>query len=369
MRLLLVLWLIHSVLTLNIVVSSGDSWVTKNVRHLYQQLQQNGHRVLLVAPLYQQQSDVNDNDDILTAGIEVFDGGDFKHLLPANQLYYKNIMKLKMTTKAKGVIDKAQLEEFDSHFNVMKHKNSLQWGNDPLDNNNWYVNTKNPVNKMAVFLDNVIPQHYSDFNVDLVIYGPSENNTNAGNSDMVSRYLLTRNITTIAVKSGDNHHVYYKDSSISPKSVFLKNIHFINDRIIDAINTLEASHSGSGGLLPDHHGLCLTFPSMNYVSSKCSTMSKTTSPKFRLSHFKKLMPIELPSFENNDNRLVKRTVAKLDDWDQTFVDTLSYYFQNKVKHDFEQTTLLEQEEILDNCGISVGVNYLRQLEAGYSFYL
>lgn len=74
--------------SLNILLTSIDNWTSKNVRFLQSHLQQQGHNVILMAPLYQQ------NLNLLipikfTPGIkDIRDGGEYGHLLPVHQKYY-----------------------------------------------------------------------------------------------------------------------------------------------------------------------------------------------------------------------------------------------------------------------------------------
>ena len=141
--LVIALQFVNLTLGLNILMSSKNSWVSKNTRHLYAGLKAEGHNVKLIAPL-------NNNGHITEAGLasenngaskreqgeqeekrEIVNGGDFGHLLPVHQKYYKTIKKLNNLPRgAKNVILKKDLENSDGGSTETVRNN--YFGQDPF---------------------------------------------------------------------------------------------------------------------------------------------------------------------------------------------------------------------------------------------
>lgn len=426
--LVIALQFVNLTLGLNILMSSKNSWVSKNTRHLYAGLKAEGHNVKLIAPL-------NNNGHITEAGLasenngaskreqgeqeekrEIVNGGDFGHLLPVHQKYYKTIKKLNNLPRgAKNVILKKDLENSDGRSTETVRNN--YFGQDPLDESVWYVNAS-PLESLLIAFDVLLPQFEPDFKPDLVVLGPDEglsltpstsshqplfheNHPNSDNVlDSMMRLTMLKKFPVIGVSTGDDHHIYFQDETffniqqnvlskqLLKKNVFTKNIKFINARVIDLINKLTTSEQG---ILPENVALNVNFPSINHDVSHCTTSWKNKNnndPTFKQVVYDKKYDHSkhniLPKYElvNDTIHIVGEYRVKIDEdaEQQTFVDKKSYYYSHilrrssstdsttepsGVSQDYSDNddinqimSNIDELNVLKNCGISVSVNHL-----------
>lgn len=423
--LVIALQFVNLTLGLNILMSSKDSWVSKNTRHLYAGLKAEGHNVRLIAPL-------NNNGHINDAGLasgaskreqgdqgeqrEILNGGDFGHLLPVHQKYYKAINKLNNLPRgAKNVILKKDLESAGDKSAETVSNN--YFGQDPLDESVWYVNAS-PLESLLIAFDVLLPQFEPDFKPDLVLLGPDEGlsltpstasnqplfhekHPNSDNGlDSMMRLTMLKKYPVIGVSTGDDHHIYFQDENffniqqnvlskqLLKKNVFTKNIKFINGKVIDLINKLTTSEQG---ILPENVALNVNFPSINHDVSHCTTSWKNKNnndPNFQQVVYDKKYDHSkhniLPKYEliNNTIHIVGEYSVNIDEdaEQQTFVDKKSYYYSHILRRSSSTDSLTEPSgvnqdysdnddinqimsnidelNVLKNCGISVSVNHL-----------
>lgn len=417
MRLVYLIALIHSVAALNILLTATDSWVSKNIRHLYTFLVNEGHTVVLVAPLYNnayrlahqaphstsstttsQTLSVASQDTLLKLAkrdkdshdestADIVDGGEFGHLLPVHQTYYKNILRINSIPKrAKNAIHKKELDEFEQKI-VTKFNNTRQMGHDPLDANIWYVNST-PLNSLRVAFDVILPEFHNNFVPDVVIVGPNEGSSlttspeHTGNTNLEALSMLqaslTKNITTVGISSEDYHQIYFQDEkyfkiqapNMLKQNVFGKNINFINRKISQLLQGLDLSKPVA---------VNVNFPSMNHESSRCITSSVGTHGFSRVHNVTAISPAPIvQKFELYDNMvsLAKMETVEVELESSTFQDKRSNYYKHK-SYTLDRDSLLgaesladiisfssaaEHEElsILHNCGISVNVMALAE---------
>ena len=335
-------------LALNILLSTPDSWVTKNVRHLKAALEAQNHTVVAIAPLYDNmgsQKLVSDESSItidtpVTADFNVkrlvqsaeaiADGGDFGHLLPVHQIYYKHIkaMNLAAGKRPRNVVHKDDVpQESVVSYDV--------FGQDPLDPSFWYVDSL-PVSTLLIGLDIILPKYYPDFKPELVLLGPQEgiSYTPQAASDYyesiqaMAAISASQNHSTIAVSSEDNHHIYFQDEHFFnaqqeklkrfKKNVFARNIRFTNKKIIDLVTSLEKKAAGSL-LLPSRVALNVIIPSINHEYSHCATSSNPNAklnPEFKQVMFENdapssVVPQSLPKYRLTDDKIQRQGLLKL----------------------------------------------------------
>ena len=267
---------------LNIVLTTTDSWVTTNVRQLYSDLVSRNHTVILAASLY------NHQEGQLK---EVVDGGDFNHLLPVHQTYYKNVYKINNGRGAKNVIKRRQFEPV----------NTIDFGQDPEDENIWYINDES-LNILAKTIDVILPTYYPDFVADLIIVGPNEylelHYQRSSPVTALINYGISKNITTLAFSTQDINHIYFQDESqfvnrgkFKHHSVARKS-QFLNARINQVIDYLNCS---------DVKGVSVHFPNMNH-RNKCLGIR----PKFhQVDSTMVFEDLSVGKFELKDNKIVE----------------------------------------------------------------
>ncbi|KAG7665133.1 uncharacterized protein J8A68_001189 [[Candida] subhashii] len=370
---------ISQVLTLNIVLTTTDNWVAKNIRMLYSHLKHHNHNVILVAPLYQT---IEDDDAITDDPSAIEDGGEYGHLLPVHQTYFKNI-KLLNSRKAKHVIPRQDI------FIPVK---TSQFGQDPLEKDAWYINSS-PMDSLTIGMDILLPKYYPDFKPDLIIVGPNEGlESLATVGNMIESSIDNYGIPVIGISTQDSHAVYYHDEKyfqINPSNtqhllkhnIFGKNIKFINkqvDSLIDNITQMKKTNNSAA------IGLNVMIPSINHAESHCMT-SKHSQLEYQQVVLPNFNKIPTKKFEIDDTlhiSTVSKNISKRDtkqedgptvvveendvEHKSTFVDVSSYYYQFIVslpeeKH-FEEgpghylrrkQTIVEQ--VLGSCHIAVSI--------------
>ncbi|CAI5759583.1 unnamed protein product [Candida verbasci] len=256
MRIIVIVYFILSIYSLNILLTTTDSWVSKDIRFLYSYLKENNHNVLLMAPLYE-----NNQDDLPNFQKKIVrDGGEFAHLLPVHQTYFKKLRNLS-NKGAKNVI-----KLFDSDFDPVLN---TQYGQDSLDEHCWYINSS-PMNALRISLDILIPTYYPDFKPDLVLVGPNQglNSSSKIDFDNFEKYSL------VSISLQDKYDLYYQNEKyfnigwfnsvqLMKHNTFTKNIKFINKKILNLINSLDVNN---GQIKLD-----IKFPSLNHDDSHCIT--------------------------------------------------------------------------------------------------
>lgn len=380
MKLTLVTFLLLAKIScLNILLSTTDSWVTKNSRLLYADLVQKNHTVVLVAPLHQL---VFSDKDLKLLNDEIRDGGDFGHLLPSNQMYFKNLLKLdklnKLDERPKGLLTKKDLEQIDAEldeqfqahgdFDIL-HTNQL--GFDPLDKNCWFVNSNDPVDILSIATDHLLPTVYPDFVPDLAIVGPTSGD-GEGVDTMVTemeKYLLVKNIPTISINSMESTHIYFKNDLLSRKgNKFALVAKYQNTKIIELIEGLQRK-----GLSSDY-ALNIKFPEYD---SNCKMRSN-----FEFTAFDKLTDFAYDTYVVEDKKLVKgdlinvnafgislqKSLEEEDEEERFFVNKDSNYYKYKMSQ-FEKEIVkfdtVTNEQVLKDCNISVNVHSFYNLNSSF----
>ncbi|EGV66858.1 hypothetical protein PSN45_002740 [Yamadazyma tenuis] len=383
---------------LNILLSTTDSWVTKNSRLLAHQLTQKNHTVVLVAPLHQSVGALHQNTHV--SNHRITDGGDFGHLLPSNQLYYKNLLKLDKINLLPGaprrLLKKEDLrrieEEVDEEVGGgVSFVNTNQWGNDPLDKNCWYVNSNDPISILSVAVHNLLPQMYPGMKIDLAILGPTEGTTDDVQNvvTQMEKFLLVKEIPTISVHSKDSSHIYFKSDLVTKnrRSQFAKMTHYQNSKIIELVDRLQIDRPGT--LMPKFHAINIKFP--QYLKSNCKLASD-----FSLTQSNQLLSLSYNVFDVVDDELVNVNTTSLsltskdelahkggshvdsgyEDFEeeetQFFINKESEYYKNKLKHsrsipvkDRMRSINAADEVVFSMCDIPMSIDYLFELDPDF----
>ncbi|CCG23839.1 hypothetical protein CORT_0E02520 [Candida orthopsilosis Co 90-125] len=277
--------------SLNILLTSIDNWTSKNVRFLQSHLQQQGHNVILMAPLYQQ--NLNLSIPIkFTPGIkDIRDGGEYGHLLPVHQKYYfkmsnENQKRAKQVVFEDDVLKEEIVEEEEEKDVVLNN----QYGSDPSNHNAWYINC-DAMNALNIAMNLLIPKFYPDFEIDLVLIGPNEGLDHSQIITSMVHQVNTEKIDAIAVSTQDFHQVYYQDEKyfrasfgdidfqLSKSNVYTKNIKLIDRHVVSLVDNLvqlgrndnENTDGGASATI----GLHLQYPSMNFRNAYCQTSPTT----------------------------------------------------------------------------------------------
>lgn len=297
------LFLIPLAASLNILISSTDSWVSKNPRYLYRALVEKGHKVMYVGPLH-----AHNKESVEAVGKRDGEpekrspGGDFNHLLEALQEYYKSYRKVKHLPRgAKNVLRKKEVEAFDTDFDSQSIVAESFMGQDPLNRDFWYV-AGTPFQALSLAFDVILPKYASLFTPDLVIIGPNEglhltSRTGSGEFgflmddlsikgdqvEAMTQLAKVHQYSAIAVSVQDEDQIYYEDESLfnieeskyedlfkdDPISQTVK---FVNEKVSNLIDNLATS-------MDSYVSLNINFPSLNHEDSKCFTHG-STSPEF-----------------------------------------------------------------------------------------
>lgn len=369
MRFLIFLLIVQQAYSLNILLTSRDSWVSKDTRMLYSALKAEKHNVVMVAPLY---NNVHQSDYSKREENTVNDGGDFGHLLSVHQTYFRNLKKLMSLPKgAKNVISRRDEIDFDTKYDSEKLIKNDSYGQDPLDESIWYVNSP-AVKSLLVAYDLILPKYYPDFKPDLVIMGPNQGlsltpndydiNSMFSDDDNCLQSMIKlsqiKNHPVIAVSTEDNHHIYFQDEQVFniqqeslsktlKKNVFGTNVQFVNHKIIELINSFST--------IPANLALNVNFPSINHQHSHCFTKNinskaSRSNPFFEVIDYE-ILPdtnntVILPklAFEDNGIIVTGNYEVKLVEDEPTYVDKRSYYYQQTLKN-YQPPTISDNDDI------------------------
>lgn len=381
---------------LNVLMTSSDSWVSKNSRYLYRALLEEGHNVVYVGPLYSA-SALHERSEI-PSGSEFNEGGDFNHLLPEPQNYYKYVRKLNALDRgAKNVITKEDSKSFDAQLIARSLVNHQTYGQDPLNTDFWYVNGS-PLESLAVAFSEILPKHLQDFKPDLVIVGPNkglhlststekcdnailEEDLIQNNNEVEAMVHLAQvhNYPTISISLDDEHHVYYQDedyfnveeklySKLFKDNLMAKSTKFVCDKIVEVVGKTSQ-------LLNNHISLNINFPPMNEKSTSClvrensqltfkqvirgngitGALGKVLNvPKFKVTK-DEILPNGAHYYKISDELAVSTVLTTLE------VQRLQHLFgKEKRSSDNVDANSYNEEEssALYDCNIAVSVNHI-----------
>ncbi|ODV93760.1 hypothetical protein PACTADRAFT_4663 [Pachysolen tannophilus NRRL Y-2460] len=206
---IVLLWatLFPTTMALNIFLTTEDSWVSANVRTLYNKLIENNHQVILVAPLTDQ-SDIGSYVYINQQTSVVSSAGEFDYYVKENQ--------------------------------------SPMYGQDPVEKNIWYVDGST-VGATIFGLDYIIPQFYSNESIDLVIAGPKEGQTigpldqHSSGVFSVAKFCSLRGIPSISISTTDDTHRFFQteEKKLTKFFKFEKASKIYSKLIVELLKLLE----------------------------------------------------------------------------------------------------------------------------------
>lgn len=268
------LLLLSTALALDILLSLRDLWVTKNPRFLHAALTEAGHNVVYVGPLHLPPDlppieGPNGSSEEVT--VVRSKGGDFNHLLPSSQKFYKFLRHARNTRRMKA----QDTEELGPVVTTAKY------GQDPLNTRFWYVNGL-PEESLRTALEEILPTHLPDFTPQLLLIGPNEGLHLTPNNvehaienpvEVMTHDAQQRGIPTISVSTQDHSHVYYEDDirfNVEEAkylrrfrdNAVCKNIRFVNKRILQLVDAVAPR-------LAPGFALNVNFPSVNLGHTHC----------------------------------------------------------------------------------------------------
>lgn len=237
MKLIIYLFLLISIVTAKktILLSNDDSWVSAEIRAVYRDLKAAMYDVILVAPVSQR------------SGY----GGKFD--VPSSNV----------------------LEE-DGEFGYVK-KGEPAWGHEEDDDHIWYFNGT-PASTVAFAFDYLLPNHFSNVTIDLVVGGVNQG-PNAGPA------FLTASGTMGAVENGiyrgypgisflglNQNNSFFKDSTDDP----LEHYNIYSSKVVELIDEIIDNDP----VLPPLTGLNVNFPSVGYM---LDNETSCTDPQWTLA--------------------------------------------------------------------------------------
>lgn len=236
MKLLGFFLLLSVVFAKNILLSNDDGWAATNIRAAYRDLKEAGHNVIMVAPVAQRSGW----------------GGRFQIPEETDKLVSNG--------------------EFD-----YKVKGDPAWGHEDDDMNIWYFNGT-PSACVAFGLDYVIPKHFSNVTIDLVVNGPNEG-INVGpmlytlSGTMSATCLgVYRGYPAVAFSGSNSNNSFFKDSldddPLNPSNINAK-------QLVSVVDQLFEAQGVNSRVLPLGVGLNVNIPKVGYDSDY-----NCTSPKF-----------------------------------------------------------------------------------------
>lgn len=392
-------FLLPIVACLNILLTSTDSWVSKNPRYLYRALREQGHEVKFVGPYYSSPEippvELED-DEVVVTSPKFKEGGDFSHLLPAHQKYFTYIRKLKTLAKgAKKVIAKKDAEAFDSEFNSQELVRYKSLGQDPLNSDFWYVDGT-PLESLAVAFSEILPTYLKDFKPDLVIVGPNaglhfSSMTYSASSKITEEELLLKqnqaeamvhlaqvhDIRAMAVSMEDHSNIYYQNEDyfnveetnyhrLFKDNHIARTVKYINDRVLDVVQRVVPD-------LDSRTSLNINFPSMSDMSSSCFVQNGD-GPSFeqvisRTGSTGALgTVVHVPTYKVTEEQIYAGDVQsyKLSDspgapTQLTSLEVLRLHeLYSRDQKDFSEWNNKEERASVTKCRIAVSVNHISQ---------
>lgn len=229
-----------------ILLTNDDGWASTNIRAAYRSLKSAGHNVILIAPAQQR------------SGF----GGQFA--LPTS----KNLTA-------------------GGEFNYPP-AGSPSWGHEQNDMNIWYFNGT-PASCVAFGLNYIIPKHFDNKTVDLVVSGPNEGTNLSPGFYTLSGTIgavysaVDRGVPGIAFSgSMTNNSFFVDDLSRQNDTNFGPNI--VARKVVDLVDTLFDSFENRPNLLPATTGINVNFPPVGehctdpeYVYTRMSGLDSVTS--------------------------------------------------------------------------------------------
>ncbi|EEQ36124.1 hypothetical protein CLUG_00247 [Clavispora lusitaniae ATCC 42720] len=383
---------------LNILMSSTDSWVSKNPRYLYRALIEEGHNVMYVGPLHSHiDNHESEKDQLLRRSTS---GGDFGHLTEASQEYYRNNRKFKVLARgAKNVVRRKDSSEFDAYFDSQTLVSESSIGQDPLNRDFWYVDGT-PFQSLSVALTEIIPKHAATFQPDLIIVGPNEGlhlSTSSENTEMgftmedlsakenqvesMVQLAKVHKYPVISVSTEDNHHIYFENEEyfnveeakyedLFKDNVVAQNVKFVNEKVISLVEKMALSLDG-------FLSLNVNFPSINHKSSSCFTHGSSAPDFVQVVRknpnsggvYGKILTVPQVIIENDSVVVGDMLHYKLSE-ELENAEEISDVEQLRIKHllssgslsrsSHKQHETVNREELqaLKKCKIAVSVNHL-----------
>lgn len=208
-----------------ILLTNDDGWASTNIRATYRELKSAGYDVLLVAPA-SQKSGFGGLFDLPTS-VNLTEEGEFGY--PA--------------------------------------KGSPSWGHEEDDINVWYFDGT-PASCVSFGMDYLIPKHFHNKSVDLVIAGPNEGtNISPGMFTLSGTIGATysavgRGLPAIAFSGRlENNSFYQDDIEKEDDDSFYANVYA--RKVVEIVNTLFTSQNNYPYLLPYTTGLNVNLPLIN----------------------------------------------------------------------------------------------------------
>ncbi|KAM9891338.1 hypothetical protein OXX79_010794 [Metschnikowia pulcherrima] len=228
-----------------VLLTNDDGWASTNIRAAYRELKSAGHEVILVAPVQQR------------SGF----GGQFG--LPSS----KNLTA-------------------GGEFNYPP-AGSPSWGHEDNDMNIWYFNGT-PASCVAFGLNYIIPKHFDNKTVDLVVAGPNEGTNLSPGMYTLSGTIgatysaVNRGIPGIAFSgSMTNNSFFVDDLSRENDTTFGPNI--LARKVVNLVDSLFDSFENRPNLIPKTTGINVNFPPVgkdcndpDYVYSRMSGLDSVT---------------------------------------------------------------------------------------------
>ncbi|KAI5962724.1 hypothetical protein KGF57_001458 [Candida theae] len=343
-----------------------------------------------MAPLYQQNTNLQLPTTFTQRLKGINDGGEYGHLLPVHQTYYSRVSKQHHQKRAKQVVFKEDAINEEEEDVLMNN----QYGQDPNNHDAWYVNC-DAVCGLQIASNLLIPKYYPDFKLDLVIIGPNEGLKHAGRvTSMIRQVQEDAKVDVMAISNQDYHPLYFQnekyfktsfhdlDSQLSKSNVFTKNIKLINRHVGKLVHKLAQlnAHTRTTASSTTRVGLHLQFPSLNFRNSYCQT-GKSTELEYQVmmpmrdntQHQDRQSDVTVFEYEMDlDGRLIK---SARDD-EESSRDYASFKLKNDTdgddfsdnnEHDQQKSnhklgvegsvdpddTLQSTDYILSNCNVAV----------------
>lgn len=225
----------------NIILSNDDGWAATNIRATYNALKEDGHQVLLVAPVSQRSGWSGKFDIPSSKTLET--NGEFNYLIAGEP----------------------------------------SWGHESDDMNIWYFNGT-PASCVAFGLDYIIPRYFNTSNsssfetVDLVVAGPNEGNNLSPGTFAISgtvgatQSAVFRDIPAIAFSGANTNNSFFKDSlnndSSNPSNIYAK-------KVVELVDLLFETQIEGEPVLPLSVGMNVNLPPVGSIST-----TNCTNPKW-----------------------------------------------------------------------------------------